>query len=468
MSSRYSIDSAIKWVLALAAIVIAIVTGMAAHMALKEERQYWQSQLISNYRYSITAMVNQEFEHLQQLSNTVVESSATYGFVKFGRSKYLERFYANRTLHEKSLSAILILNTEGRDTFSNTTISKRVFNLMKERFVAVSGTPYASARDHGMVFVEGRIFLYVQNKLDRASQKAIGSVVIFREVTSEMLEKQSREIGLEFDIQYTSANHRVMKVSYANGIVVNALSSSDTDESIRIEYQVRYSGNLLQPASFVIHVPLDKAMLNQWVLPLTILLFIFGAVVSMWMVIRQFLIQPSLEFARLVTRGYDPSQTKQVEKRLPLELDRVYSEFRHLYQDIERQSRFSDLLLEAIGDVIITVNIDGEIEYTNPAAAHWLGFSETNLEGKPLELYLRSRDNLSSGVSNWLYQANIDKKRVETEAKVTVIGNLEQCFGVHVICQPIDLKYSVNGSSTSVIVIRINETHQCDHRNQLC
>lgn len=468
MRTRYSIDSAMKWVLSLVAIVIAVVTGVAAYVALKEERAYWQNQLISNYRFSVTAMVNQEFEYLRQMSTSVVNSSATYGFVRFGRAENLEMLHTNRALHDKSLSAILILDTEGHDTFSNTTISERVFDLMKERFVAVTGTPYASVEDFGMVFVEGRIFLYVQDKLDRGSQKTIGSVVVFREVTSEMLDKQSKAIGLEFDIQYTSANHRVMKVSYTSGIAVNALSSSDSKESIRIEYQVRYSGNFLQPASFVVHVPLSKVMPNQWLLPASILLFVFGAVVSMWLIIRQFLIQPSLQFARLVTKGYDPSQTKLVEKRLPLELDRVYSEFRHLYQGIERQSRFSDLLLEAIGDVIVTVNIDGEIEYTNPAAAHWLGFSETELEGKPLDLYLRSRDNLSSGVSNWLYQANIDKKRVETEAKVTVLGNLSQCFSVDVICQPIDLQYSVNGSSTSVILIRINKTHQCDHRNQLC
>jgi len=36
-----------------------------------------------------------------------------------------------------------------------------------------------------------------------------------------------------------------------------------------------------------------------------------------------------------------------------LELERVYSQFKELYEDIERQRRFSDLLVEAIGDAIM-------------------------------------------------------------------------------------------------------------------
>ncbi|MFM2587074.1 PAS domain-containing protein [Vibrio sp. TBV020] len=464
MTKRYSIDKAMRYSIAFLALVIAVVAGLAASMSIAEERQFWKTEITSNYRHYIATLVRQEFTSLRDIVDDAAQTLASY---ERPQTEYeFEAKLTNQYLHNKNLSGALILDIDGNEVFSKTVIASRVFNLMKERFVSVSGIPFESREDFGMVFVEGRIFLY-STRVVQSLQSKQGNVTMFAEVTSEMLAKHSQAIGLNFDIQYTSASHRVVKVSYANGIDINIISTTESSSSLKVEYQVTFSGGILQPASFVLYVPMSKPMLDQWVLPVSILFFVLAAVLGIWIIIRQILIQPSLDFAQLITREPNQEEIERIEKKLPLELERVYSQFKELYEDIERQRRFSDLLVEAIGDAIITVNWDGEIDYINPAAVNWIGFSEVELVGSPLEMYISTRNDASSGVASWIYQTNMYKRRIETKAKLTVLGNVSQCFDTDVICQPIDLKQTVN-SSTAVIVIRVNKVHECDYRTKGC
>lgn len=469
MNKRYSIDKALRYSIACLALVIAGIAALAASMSINEERQFWKSEITNNYRHHIATLLRQEFASLQGAVNDLAQVILfDSGQLKLREVQSLAHDLTNEKLHELQIAGVLIQNVEGNEHFSQTVIAPRVFNLMRGRFVAVSGLPFDNHNDFGMVFVEGRIFLYSTQLLRSGSgEQSLGTMTAFVEVTSEILVKHSEAIGLSFDIQYTSATQRIVKVSYANGIDINMTSSTESAASLKIEYQVTFSGGMLQPASFVLYVPMRKQLQDQWVLPASILLFVLAAILGMWLIVRQILIQPSLDFAQLITRELDKDKIERIENQLPLELNRVYSQFKELYEDIERQSRFSDLLVEAIGDAIITVNWDGEIDYINPAAVKWIGFPEDELIGSPLEMYVATRDCVSSGVSNWVYQVNMNKRRIETKAKITILGNTQQCFESEVICQPIDLKQTVN-SSTAVIVIRINKVHECDYRTKGC
>ncbi len=459
---RTSIDRSIRWITAFIAVVIASVASLSAHISLVEEREFWHKQTAVNYRVQISSILHQEFLNLSRDLERYAYSNVTYGFVKYTREQNLQRMFSGPHLHERNLSSILLVGPAGENIFANSIVSPRLQSLLHDRFLPIQGVPYKVNADYGLVFLEGRIFAYQHKLITNASgQSDKGSLVGFREITAEMLQQKSSEMGLEFSIQYTSAGKRVVKVSYKQDINVVIANLAQASNSMVYEFQVTYSGGQRQPASFVIYAPLNEGVPSQNVVPIAIFMFIIAAVISIWMIIRQFVIQPSLSFARMITDSEHFSKKQETERKLPLELDMVYKQFRSLYDDIDRQSRFSEQLLEAMGDVILTVNIDGDIEYANPAATKWFGFDESDLVGEPLEMYVYARGVLDSGVSSWLYRTNIEKERIETTAKLSVLNKTGVCFDCDVICQPIDLNYSVKSQSSSVVVIRPNSSKSC-------
>lgn len=468
MNQRYSIDNSVRLGVGSLAMLAALVMCLAAFIVVKEEREYWQAEITSNYRHYISTLVYKEFEALSEVNNSIAQTSESAQSLVYGDTQQLLERYSVQNLREHDLSGVLFLNNDGQAMSRNAVFSPRLLKLVSQRFVTLEGFKFDNHADYGMVFVEGRIFLYNTALIQQPSvQRSVGTVTVLREVTSDMLERHSQENGLTFDIQYTSASHRVVKVSYLNGVDIRVTGRSDTESSFKIEYQVTYSGGQTQPASFLVYVPLSEPNNKIWVLPVIISALMVMTTLILWGIIRQLLVHPSLELLRLINE-HDRKKIDAIKQQLPLELERVYHQFNTLYEDIERQSRFSDLLVEAIGDVIITVNQEGEIDYLNPAAIEWLGFSEAQLLGQPLDMYVSTRDDLTSGITHWLYQANVNMKRIETHAKVTVLANMNTCFEADVICQPIDLMKTKNGSSSAVIVIRVSKTHQCDYRQKGC
>ncbi|RTZ18312.1 PAS domain S-box protein [Vibrio aquaticus] len=468
MNQRYSIDNSVRLGVGALAMLAALVMCLAAFIVVKEEREYWQAEITSNYRHYISTLVYQEFEALSKVNEIIAQTPENHDLLEYASTELLNARYSVTKLRKHDVSGVLFQNNDGQAVSMNAVFNPRLLKLVSQRFVTVEGFKFDNHVDYGMVFVEGRIFLYNTALIQQSSaQKSLGTVTVLREVTSDMLDRHSQANGLTFDVQYTSASHRVVKVSYLNGVEIRVTGQSDTESNFKIEYQVTYSGGQTQPASFLVYVPLSEPNNKIWVLPVIISALMVMTTLMLWGIIRQLLVHPSLELLRLINE-HDRKKIDEIKQQLPLELERVYRQFNTLYEDVERQSRFSDLLVEAIGDVIITVNQESEIDYLNPAAVTWLGFSEEQLIGQPLDMYVSTRDDLTSGIAHWLYQANVNKKRIETHAKITVLSNMDTCFEADVICQPIDLMKTKNGSSSAVIVIRVNKKRQCDYRQNGC
>ncbi|MDA0148181.1 PAS domain-containing protein [Vibrio sp. LaRot3] len=467
MKIRSSLDVTIRWVIYSVAVVVAFVAGATALTALNGEREYWKNQIAENYKYQVLGLVKDEFFKINKQSEFLRTSNTVYSYTKYRNLYGLSRVIESRHLEQFGITGVLVQDVGGREVYSNSKTANHLFKSMVDMFVPVMDSPYEMARDHGFIFVDGRIFLYSSYELLGVNRDgSAGQLTMFKEVTSQHVAEISQKLGRKFDIQYTSASRRLMRVSYSSGVEISVHDIAATARDIKIEYRAILPSGVVQPASFVVYFPLEKQISDHWIVAVSVCLFIFATILVAWVMIRQFVMIPASKVAEMIT---DESGFKNQElTNLPTELDEIYQRFRHLYDNIERQNRFSEQLVDAIGDVIITVNIDGEIEYLNPAACEWLGFEEKKLLGEPIEMYITTRDKQHETFSSWLYKTNMMGHRVERTLRLNVLGRKNVCYSCDIICQPVDLNRAGGSESTSVVVIRINSTKRCNRGMKAC
>ncbi|MGF1755326.1 hypothetical protein L4C33_17245, partial [Vibrio makurazakiensis] len=182
--------------------------------------------------------------------------------------------------------------------------------------------------------------------------------------------------------------------------------------------------------------------------------------VWVWIVLLNRVLSPVSKLTKLISDGavFTKGSNSDIEEDdFPLELKRIYSKFSNVYSKMAQQNQFSQVLVGAIGDIIITVNKEGHICYANPAARQWFGVCETLLIGQPLELFTSNIGSEGPDVATWLYKSNVDGERVKCSGSLVNLICKEYVYLADIIVQPVDLVKDEQNSSSSVIVIRLRD-----------
>lgn len=449
----------------LATLTACLVGAFALHF----ERSFWQENLVEDYKNLAVTHLSAEFKALNFATEELAKNAVLTELVHRNSIKHQSVSIESHIQKNNKFSTLVIQNATGQFVYVNTKSETNLINGLKRLHEPHSQMAFTPVQNIGIDFIDGRIFMFASAPIvGESSVRPTGSVTILREVNSELLREVSEKIGRDFSFHYTSAGMRLTQVSYSYGFEVDLHRITNGDDSFNAEYRITLPNGRVQPANFVITFDLKP---YQYFDPGYLL---FGVVLSvplitivLWLGFSTRVITPMAKLIDYVTDEgtYNKARTdKTLSHELPEELKLIHHRFKKVYFNMSRQNQFSQVLVDAIGDIIITVDIEGKICYANPAARQWFNVCESILFGQPLELFTSNINHESPDVATWLYTSNINKERIECKAELVNIISKTYIYPADVIVQPINILSPESaaehhdGHSSTVVVIRINDT----------
>lgn len=373
-------------------------------------------------------------------------------------------------LEQYDIAAIIEQNKNGEVSYSETTMSATFSQRLWGLFLPIAGKTNTLSKDMGIAFVDGRVFMYATQPVFANEQRTKNSsgkqatITVFKEVTPSYLNRIGKQIGSEFNLHFNTAESRLNRSSYHNGYDAVLVSETEHSNGTEVVFDVLLYGGTKQPASFAIQIVADEYRLfdPRWLVLAILLIPImcFG----FWYLLHREVLKPiNCISSRFDGQFLDPEGECQQCGDLPKELASIYHSFITVSQDLNEQHLFGQRLLDAIGDIIITLDDNGNIRYCNPAALRWLGLDESLVVGQPFELFVGGYQDAEQSSPlfyqhNNLGELNNTNQRTEFTQSLVVLTKRDQVFCCEVICQPNDAQSRT--ISKTIVVIRILSCYQ--------
>ncbi|WP_261904354.1 PAS domain-containing protein [Vibrio fortis] len=464
MNSITSIRHSLRFTVVVNCLVVTWVACIIATITLELEREYWKTGLVSQYQDLAMTHISNEFGLLKSSTERLLENESLQRFVQSQEQRKRTFAISEQFLKSSLASSIIVQDRMGRITHLDSEMNASFIKAFRELHEPDQQMIFSSSSKLGIDFVDGRIFMFASvSVLDEHQRRPVGLVTVLQEVNADMLKRMSKSIGRSFSFHYTAAGMRLTQVSYDQGyhVAVDKVIQ-EQGTGFRAEYRVTMADGRVQPANFVITF---DARSYDFIDPRYVLLgLVFGIpIVSLllWIVFSRKVVKPVSHLIDYITdeSTYAREQDDKLSmEELPEEMKLIYSRFKKVYINMARQNQFSQVLVGAIGDIIITVDKDGQICYANPAAREWFGVEDKLLIGQPLELFTSNINHETPDVATWLYTCNVKKKRLMCRAELVNIISKTYIYPSDVIVQPIDSEVSAEDVSTSVVVIRVKDT----------
>ncbi|MDN3681041.1 PAS domain-containing protein [Vibrio tapetis subsp. quintayensis] len=375
-------------------------------------------------------------------------------------------------LEQYDIAAIIEQNKNGEVSHSETTMSATFSQRLWGLFLPIAGKANTLSKDMGIAFVDGRVFMYATQPVFLNEQRTKipsdkhkqSTITVFKEVTPSYLSRIGKQIGSEFNLHFNTAESRLNRSSYHNGYEAVLVSETEHSNGTEVLFDVLLYGGAKQPASFAIQIVADEYRLfdPRW-LVLAILL-IPVMCFSFWYLLRREILKPiDCISSRFDGPILDLEGKCQQCGDLPTELASIYHRLITVSQDLNEQHLFGQRLLDAIGDIIITLDDSRNIQYCNPAAVRWLGLDESLVIGQPFELFVggyqeAAESSLLFPQPNLLGEINNTNQRTEFTQSLVVLTKRDQVFRCDVICQPNDVHS--RAISKTIVVIRVLSCYQ--------
>ena len=453
-----SIRSTLQTTMMVHCVALSVLISIGAYFLLGLEREYWTEKQLIEFQNITSQQLNSEFEFLVASTKQIgkeIESSVSE---HQNPLDVIPSIMTPELLKETLMTSAFVQDGAGRFITTSTFLEPQIEEHLEELHQSINGMNLGLQTDFGFDYVNGRIFAYAKT-IHTVNQKAF-FVIGLRELSPKFLREFSKRMGKRMKLNYLYPGLRVTQVSHRDGIVVNLVSVENSDEGTVAEFMIEAAYNSPKPVSFKIHLPKDSEVVTTTRILLIFLIFLVPvSSMIVWYVINIKILKPGHSLLKQLSNTETLiADTKKPNAygRYPIEYQNIYTAFKSVYSSMQNRNHFNELLVDAIGDIIITVNREGVIDYANPAAEHWMQASTSQLIGKPLNLLIANIDSEAPDVNNWLHRANKDKKRTETSAIIASLLVGDTIFTADVICQPLDWNEE-DGTATAVIVVRVKD-----------
>ncbi|MGR5209685.1 PAS domain-containing protein [Vibrio rotiferianus] len=453
--SQFSVRLLLRRIIFLHSIAITVVVSFSIYFIVGMEKEHWMTKRSTDYQAIIQNTINTQLKAIEILAKQF----------SYNGSRALDKLREGNTdLDNLGLDAVLVHDLNGNVVESFTRVENRTLNNLTMLHSKLKYHELEEINDIGADFVRGRIFFYV-SVAGYDDNNVSKQVTILKELDANKMRELSESLGKKIKSKYVSAGLQVTQVSYAGGmsIVFSGTRKNATNGELYANYEVELASGRKHPSSY--SVEFEEYKKTNWVMYASLI----GAVIViptvsilMWISLNNVLIVPvkkllsELADAEKLSKDLAHGREKKV---FPIELHDIYINFMNVYAKMLNKNQFNDLLVDAIGDVIITVSHGGTITYVNPAAESWMQTDSTELIGFPLNFLITNIDNSTPDVLAWIHKATVEKQRIETKAVVGSLLVKEEIYYADVICQPLTQK-GKGTESEAVIVIRIKEQQE--------
>lgn len=456
MKPVFSIAQSLNLTVLKNCILSLVISVCSIALAVGIERDHWRSNQIEDYKKLAVIQMTHQFDLLTQQSQMLAKNiDITQSLVTYSNdSSYL----SDIQMPEDAADIVVIQNIVGKLVSSIGRTSNQYFRDIKALHEPFDHKPFPLTERRGVNFIEGRIFMF-SSSLIMDRDKPLGLLTSLKEVDSEIIMSISQKLGRDFNFHYTSAGLRLTQVGYDQGYNVSLHQVIEKRNGYEAEYQVTMADGRVQPANFLIRfTDHSYRYFNPIALTAISALLVVLLTILLWTSFARRVIKPINTLTVLMSNESElagHSDSSGLTEPLPEELAHVFEKFKKVYISMSQQNQFSQVLVDAIGDIIITVNTRGAICYANPAATQWFGVCETLLIGQPLELFTSNIASDTPDVATWLFKSNELKQRVNGECKLVNLICKEFVYPADVIVQPIEVIKNDQDVSSSVVVIRL-------------
>lgn len=456
MKPLTSIRQSLKTSVVLTCVISVLLTVSTVWLAVSIERNQWRGEQIEEYKQLAVIQIGNEFSDLTRASRNLAENPDLYIATNENNQQKIKVLVEKSLLQSNGVDICITQDLSGRIIYSESHSEQRYLGDLRKLHEPFDQKAFPLIERTGIDFVDGRIFMFSSVVIGANENRPIGLLTLFREVDTPILSRISKQLGKEFNFHYTSAGMRLTQISYNQDYNVDLYRVTDKNNGYEAEYQVTMADGRVQPANFLIRFYDSKyTWFDPYRLALSAAFLIVLISAVIWVRFGVRVVKPVKALTELMTNDKTHATQKIDDAHFPQELEQIYSKFQKVYLNMSQQNQFSQVLVDAIGDIIITVNLDGVICYANPAARQWFGVCETLLIGQPLELFTSNILSDTPDVATWLYRSNVTKERVSTNCHLVSLICKQYIYPADVIVQPIEVMKSNRDISSSVVVIRI-------------
>jgi PAS domain-containing protein len=265
--------------------------------------------------------------------------------------------------------------------------------------------------EKGLVIVDKRIFYYVKMPIvdSNKSYTPNGYLTVFCLLNGWKIDNLSQNMDKSLFLIEGEKIENNVRFKLDGHLVARESKREQLTYFDSFTYDLFADTKLLLPFQVNLKLPVNNIQIDALYARLLIQLFVFIlSTFGTLYLIKRFVTKP---LRYLISEMHIAETTLILPEKnhndflFKSELGGLYSTFESLFLRLDEKHKLNEALLNAIGDIIITVDEQGLITYVNPPAEKWLYFSQKELLMQPLSLFLVNLKQTEMSTTHWLYNA---------------------------------------------------------------
>lgn len=395
----------------------------------KSEQQHWRDTNAEKYKRFFINLFNNEYEQLSEFVHSYASDDQLYQIVN--NHQTLNKFSAsaddwpvtsallsgqNRSYIKQRLAPSLLANNQFNTVFVQDnngqiihSVSALEFSIHRELSVLMKEVNNDNKK--GLVIVQSRIFYYVKTPVfdSQKSYTSNGYLTVFSLLNGKKVDNISQSMDKSLFLIDSGAMQKNVRFKLDGSLVAREVNREQLTYYDSFTYDLFADAELLLPFKINLKLTINNNRVTTFYMRLLIQLsvFLLSTLVALYL-IKRFVTKP---LGNLLRDMYMAETTLTLPEQrhsdflLNSELGGVYTTFESLFLRLDEKHKLNEALLNAIGDIIITVDEQGLITYVNPPAEKWFGFNQQALLTQPLSLFLVNLKQTEMSTTHWLYNA---------------------------------------------------------------
>ncbi|RCU52470.1 hypothetical protein DU002_00425 [Corallincola holothuriorum] len=421
-----SIETQMSAILLVVSTVVCVLLSVGSSYYIQKETHHFELEVLEKIANAAGYNISAQSEELSTVVADWAQWDDTYQYLIQPYQAYLTDNFSQGTLERSKLAGAQLYSVNGELVAS----SEGFLDGASGISVAVAG---ALARAGGsqvsgvLAYRNTTLFFSAHAVTDTdAVRQSNGWLVMFRHPNSLQLDQFGRALGVTISVEQ-SFRPSVPLAFLMRGTLSAKYRHSieDASDLLSASYYLVFDNSQLpivlnigskQPLGFM-------SSLKHLVVPLVTLFFGMSGILVL--LLRSHVTRPIVNICRALSGPkVDAERLKQLAAGRNDEFSRLAFRVKSLFDQVYAKNSFNELLLDAIGDEILTINEKGEVVYVNPSASEWLSMPMEQLRGQRLDFLLNNCDD--NGSTAFWVNSVLAGKSLHQYCRIRVLGHSDE------------------------------------------
>jgi|GEM_PF-4737211 len=429
------------------------------------EYQKWQKDHLQSTHTTVNSIFMDKIKSLALIARDNGIHNEAYEFVQTQTTDFAENYLTIDSLIYLDSHAVLVADNHGEMIHGVSRLSAANEAQLWQLLDGQIRVDSSFTQQSGIVLINDQAFLYVSSAItdSKRLQSPVGSITYVKAVDQAMMQDISKFIGEKVSLRFLPYEGNGLHFKNAFKTSANLTELISEDHQVSATFSLVSAAGEPIPAEVLIEKRNEEKKLNNPMVTITPALLGTSIVGMIFFWLINNMISKPIDNINQSLKGLieSPGRFKALTINVDNEFGELVKTTNTLLSKLFDQQEFSRLLLDSIGEVIVTIDEQGAISYLNPTAEQWFQLPENNHFGVKFDFVLVNEDVTSPSISAMVYDVLKKRQPIEVTSQFYCSTRQSESSRLRIAGRP--LKSEENAEAGGIFVIsRLNQDASAD------